>query len=254
MNLTSIEHQLTESRGFKLAQRRPGRHQLIAPIYHEDGDMLDIYLQPSELGDEYVRVCDYGLALMRLSYTFELNSDTRLEILNSILMNSGVKEDDGNLYLDIQIEYLFEGVMQFAGCVQKVCNMRYWSRETVRSAFYDDLGDHVVSAFQDYSPRPRLSPLRSEAFAVDWTLSHDNRLVFLFGVRGNDKAKSVAISLLEFKLAQLRYIGIIVHEHMFDLGSREQTFLTRNADKQYPTFDDFRESGVQDFKRLTGVA
>lgn len=250
MNLTSVKHQLTESRGFKLAQRRPGRHQLIAPIFHEDGDMLDIYLQPSELGDEYVRVCDYGLALMRLSYTFELNSDTRLEILNSILTNSGINEDNGNLYLDVEIGHLFEGVMQFAGCVQKVCNMRYWSRETIRSAFYDDLGNHIVSSMQDYSPRPKLSPLSSEAFAVDWTLSYGNRPFFLFGVRGNDKAKLVAISLLEFKLARLQYVSIIVHENMSDLGSREQTFLTRNADKQYPVLDDFRESGVQDINRL----
>ena len=253
MNLTSVENHLAKAQDFRLEQRRPGKHQIIAPIFHEDGDVLDIYLQSSSLGDEYVRICDYGLALMRLSYTFELNTGTRREILNSILKNSNVEEDNGNLYIDVQIDHLFEGIMQFAGCVQKVCNMRYWNREVIRSAFYDDLSDHVVTSLQEYSPQRNLSPLQTEAFSVDWTLSFGNRSFFLFGVRGNDKAKLVAISLLEFKLARLQYVSIVVHENMSELGTREQTFLTRNADKQYPVFSDFCDSGAQDINRLAGV-
>ena len=253
MNLTSVNNHLTRDQDFRLEQRRPGKHQIIAPIFHEDGDMLDIYLQSSSLGDDYVRICDYGLALMRLSYTFELNTGTKREILNSILKNSDVEENNGNLYIDVELDHLFEGIMQFAGCVQKVCNMRYWSREVIRSVFYDDLSSHVVNTFQAFLPKPKLTPLPSLDLTVDWTLSLDTRSFYLFGVRGNDKANLVAISLLEFKLARLSYVSIVVHEDMSDLGSREQTILTRNADKQYPNLDDFRESGVQDLRRLAGV-
>ena len=253
MDFEPIQHQLTQTQGFDLVQRRAGKHQLIAPIYHEDGDMLDIYLKSSSLGDGYVRICDYGLALMRLSYTFELNTGTKREILNSILKNSDVEEDNGNLYIDVELDYLFEGIMQFAGCVQKVCNMRYWSREVVRSAFYDDLGNHVASSFQDFQPQPKLIPLPSLGLTVDWTLTLDRRSFFLFGVRGNDGANRVSITLLEFTLAQLSYVSIVVHEDMTELGTREQTVLTRHADKQYPNLDGFRESGVQDLQRLAGV-
>ena len=253
MDFEPIQHQLTQTQGFDLVQRRPGKHQVIAPIYHEDGDMLDIYLKSSSLGGGYVRICDYGLALMRLSYTFDLNTGTKREILNSILKNSDVEEDDGNLYIDVQINYLFEGIMQFAGCVQKVCNMRYWSREVVRSAFYDDLGSHVADSYKDFVPKPKLTPLPSLDLTVDWTLSLDRRSFYLFGVRGNDKANLVSISLLEFKLARLSYVSVVVHEDMSELGTREQTILTRNADKQYPNLDDFRESGVQDLQRLAGL-
>ena len=30
--------------GFDLYERRPDNHQLILPIHHEDGDMVEIYL------------------------------------------------------------------------------------------------------------------------------------------------------------------------------------------------------------------
>ena len=56
--------------GFDVYARREGGFQLIIPICHEDGDMVDIYLQESPRGDAYIRICDFGMALMRLSYTY----------------------------------------------------------------------------------------------------------------------------------------------------------------------------------------
>ena len=55
---------------------------------------------------------------------------TRLRIFDDILINNQVANDDGNLCLDVPVGTLYEGIMQFAGCVQKVCNMRYGARET----------------------------------------------------------------------------------------------------------------------------
>ena len=135
----------------------------------------------------------------------------------------------------------YEGIMQFAGCVQKICNMRYWSRETVRNAFYDDLENCVYTDFARFDPHPDLFPLADYPSGVDWTLRHDNRDFYVFGVRGNDKAKNVAISLLEFQKAQLQFISLVVHEDIEELGRRERLYITRNADTQYPVLRDFQE-------------
>ena len=89
--------------------------------------MLDVYLQDSPMGEEYVRICDFGLALMRLSYTYNVDTPDRQRILDGILIDNRVKNDDSNLYLDVHITALYQGVLQFAGCIQKVCNMRYWN-------------------------------------------------------------------------------------------------------------------------------
>ena len=244
----------TPGQRFDLYERRTGDFQVILPILHEDGDMVEIYLQEIPHRERFIRVCDFGHALMRLSYTFEVNSPTRQKILDSILYNNGVTNSGGNLYIETPIDKLYEGILQFAGCVQKVCNMRYWSRESVRSLFYEDLKEHVETRLADFSPKPDLFPLDDNPLlSVDWSLTCNNRNLFLFGVRGSDKAKNVAISLLEFQKAGLPFISLVVHEDMQDLGRRELSHLTRNADKQYPELVAFREDATQDIPRLAGV-
>ena len=238
---------------FDLYERRPGLYQLIVPIYHEDGDMVDIYLDNSPRGEGHVRICDFGMGLMRLSYTYELNTATRRRIFNSILINNGVQDDAGNLHLDVPTDRLYESILQFAGCAQKICNMRYWSRELVRSAFYDDLGDWIQTDLAEFSPEPETFPLPDYPIGVDWSLKHNDRDFFLFGVRGNDKAKNVAISLLEFQKARLPFISLVVHENIEDLGRRERLYITRNADTQYPLLRDFQEKAADDIRRFAGT-
>ena len=115
-------------------ERRPGNYQLIIPILNEDGDMVDVYIQESPLGDGYIRICDYGLTLMRISYSFNVDTPTRQQILDSILINNRVKNDSGNLCIEAPIHLLHESILQFAGCVQKVCSMRYWDIERFTGA------------------------------------------------------------------------------------------------------------------------
>ncbi len=237
---------------FNVYERRSGHHQLILPIFHEDGDMLDVYLTDSPRGENYIRVCDFGLTLMRLSYTYDIDTDPKRRIFEGILFNNGVKNDDGILYIDTAIDTLYQNVLRFAGCVQKVCNMRYWSREIVRSAFYEDLNNYTTTELKMFNPQPDVSPLpKYGLITVDWTLKRNDRDMYLFGVRGNEKAKNVAIALLEFRKAQLQFISMIVHEDMEGLGRKERSHLTRNADTQYPTLSDFKQRAAEDIGRLT---
>ena len=239
--------------GLDVYERRPGDLQVIAPISHEDGDMVDIYLQSSPNDPERVRICDFGMALMRLSYNFEINTPVRQSILDSILINSGVQNDEGNLYLDAPLGSLYEGILQFAGCVQRVSSMSYWSREVVRSAFYENLNDYIAGDLGLFAPARDVSPLPNYPISVDWQLSFNRRNFYVFGVRGNDKAKNVTIALLEFQKANLPFISLVVHENLEELGWKETRLLTANADTQYPALDDFRERAVPDIERLAGV-
>ena len=255
MNINSVRESLNSplSAGFDLYERRPGNHQLILPIHHEDGDMVEIYLQDSPKGEGYVRICDFGLTLMRLSYTYDISTTTRQQIFDSILINNGVGNEEGNLYLDAPMDKLPESIFQFAGCAQKVCNMRYWSREITRSAFYEDLEDYITAELTTFSPSADLFPLADYPTGVDWSLTFESWNFYVFGVHSNDKAKVVALALLEFQKAQLPFISLVVHEAMEALGKKEQLFLTRNADKQYPGLADFQETSVRDIPRLVGV-
>ena len=243
-----------KSDGFDVYERRPGHYQIIAPIFHEDGDMLDLYLMDSPRSDGYIRVCDFGLTLMRLSYTYDIDTDAKRRIFDGILSNNDVENDNGNLYIDTTLGMLHQDVLRFAGCVQKVCNMRYWSREIVRSAFYQDLENYTVTQLSAFDPQPDLSPIPDyDLITVDWTLKYNDRNMYLFGVRGNDKAKNAAIALLEIQKARLPFISIVVHEDMEELGRRERMHLTRNADTQYPRLLDYTQRASDDIPRIAGV-
>ncbi len=242
----------TTASRFDLYERRPGYFQLIAPFLHEDGDMVDIYLQESPFGENYVRVCDFGLSLMRLSYTFDVNSSTRQRILEGILHNNGISSDEGNLFLDTPLDRLYEAILQFVACVQKVCNMRYWSREAIRSTFYDDLDVFVGLNLTQYQPEEHLAPLGDELITVDWALRFNQRRFFVFGVLNNDKAKIVTISLLELQKANLQFVSMIVHEDIEDLREREVKYLSRNADRQYASLEDFKDRVDSDLLRIAG--
>ena len=61
-------------------ERRPGILQLIAPLYHDDGDMMDIFLEATNGKQERIRICDHGMTLMRLSYSFELDTPNKERI------------------------------------------------------------------------------------------------------------------------------------------------------------------------------
>lgn len=238
---------------FDLYERRTGTFQLIAPIMHEDGDMIDIYLQDSPEGEDIVRITDFGMTLMRLSYSFDIHTPTRQRIFDGILNNNGVKAQSGNLFLDTQPNLLYESVLQFAGCVQKVTNMRYWNRESVRSAFYEDFDGYVTDELVKFEPVKNLSPIDDYPISVDWSFTHNRRNFYLFGVLGNEKAKNVAIALLEFQKANLPFMSLVVHEDIEDLGNKERLYLTKNADTQYPVLNDFREKGITDIKRFAVV-
>lgn len=74
MDIESITQALQHGRtGFDVYERRPGNYQLIIPICHEDGDMVDVYLQDSPKGTDYARICDFGMTLMRLSKSLAQN-------------------------------------------------------------------------------------------------------------------------------------------------------------------------------------
>ena len=269
MDIDKILNLLNKVRpSFNIYERRPDKYQLTVPILHEDGDMLDIYLQKSPKGEEYVRICDFGMTLMRLSYNYEINTDSKRKILNSILINSGVENSNGNLFLDTPINKIYESVFQFSGCIQKVCSMDYWNREKAQSSFYKDLHNFVSKDLTEFNPKSDLAPLKesveklysgelyssNELIKVDWSLQCENHQFYLFGILGASKAKDTAIALLEFKKANLSFISLIVHENMQNLGNKESIYLTRNADKQYTRLSDFNNDGVRDIKRYANAS
>jgi hypothetical protein len=98
-------------------------YQLIAPFYHEDGDMYDIFLDINGEGS-LIKVCDHGLTLMRLSYTYELDTPKKEEIFFQILRDNNIENDNGNLFIEAAGENLYTAVLRFTQVISKITNMQ----------------------------------------------------------------------------------------------------------------------------------
>jgi hypothetical protein len=104
-------------------ERRPGILQVVAPLYHEDGDMVDIFLDLPKSESAPIRISDHGLTLMRLSYSYELEGPTKRKIFERILAENGLSEDRGRLYLETRPEQIYPALLQFAQTVAKVSRL-----------------------------------------------------------------------------------------------------------------------------------
>ena len=67
--------------------------------------MVDIFLDlPKSPGDP-IRISDHGMTLMRLSYSYEVDTPTKRKILDRILSENGVMEDRGRFYIETPPEH-----------------------------------------------------------------------------------------------------------------------------------------------------
>ncbi len=232
------------------SEKRPGIQQLVAPLYHEDGDMVDIFLELPRNGGNQVRICDFGMTLMRLSYSFDVDTPNKERILQRILSENQLREENGNLSIEADIDALYPAVLQFAQGVAKVGNMRLFKREVIASLFYEMLQEFIEERLGEYHPQSITLPIpERDDLEVDYQLEKNNRILYLFGVKDPTKARLVTISCLEFQRKRLPFKSMVVHEDFEGLPRKDRTRLTSACDKQFPTLEDFRTNASQFLER-----
>lgn len=232
----------------ELRERRPGVYQLIAPLFHEDGDMVDIFLQAR---NGLVRICDLGMTLMRLSYSFDVDTPNKERIFHRIISENHASEENGTIFIDVRPESLYPALMQFSQIVAKVANMRLYKREVIQSLFYELLTEFVEEGLKAYNPRPSLLPIpRRDDLEVDFALDAKPHPVYLFGVKDTAKARLVTISCLEFQKNHIPFTSFVVHENFETLPRKDQSRITSAVDKQFVTLDDLRKNAVPTLERL----
>ena len=231
-------------------ERRLGVLQLVAPLYHEDGDMVDIFLEPTNGGEEHIRICDHGMTLMRLSYHFDIDTPNKERIFQRILSENRISEDNGNLFLDAKPESLYPSVLQFAQTVAKVSNMEFFKREVIATLFYEMLAVFIGDSLRKYNPRQMVFPIpERDDLEVDFEFGIKPRPIYLFGVKDSAKARLTTISCLEFQRAKLPFKSFVVHEDFESLTRKDRSRITSAADKQFISLDDFKANAEQVLER-----
>lgn len=233
-------------------EKRPGVMKLIVPLFHEDGDMVDIFLE--EISDGRVRVSDRGLSLMRLSYDFDIDTANKERIFRRILNENRVHEDRGNLFVDVAHEQLYPAILNFGQTVAKITNMPLYRREVIANLFYEMLQDKVVERLSEFSPKEDVIPIpQREELVVDYAiLEKTTTPVYIFGIKERDtpKLRLTAVSCLEFQKAKLLFRSVVIHQDFESLNKTDRQIITNAVDKQFTSLDEFASSGWETIERL----
>lgn len=233
-------------------QKRPGIYQLFVPIYHEDGDMMDIFLSMDGKGN--YKLSDYGLTLQRLAYTYDIDTDHKEKVLQKIISENKLLDENGNIGVFTKPDTVFTDIMHVTQAYSKIGSMGYFRREVIESLFYEILDEFIFSELQEFKPQKRVYPIPGRTdIEVDYQFSPNGHPVYLFGVKDSNQAKLTTISCLEFQRAKLKYRSFVVNEDFNKLPKNDRTRLTNACDKQFTSLDDFKKSAVDFFERERGL-
>lgn len=245
--LDALKNQFNDR--IRFVEKRPGIVQLLAPFYHEDGDMLEIYLE--RIGENgKVKISDHGMTIMRLSYEYDIDTPNKRRIFEKMLSENQLMEKDGRLYLDADLKVLYPSVMQFVQAVAKISNMKLYKREVIKSLFYELLDEFIAEQLARYQPESKSLPIpERDDLEVDYTFKGFPKPLYLFGVKDDTKSRLTTISCLEFHRANIPFKSVAVHEDFEALSKKDRKRVTSAIDKQFVDLDDFKTNGEHYFER-----
>ena len=222
----------------------PNVMRIYAPFFHEDGDMMSMYLETMPDGTFLLR--DFGNTLMRVSYTFDIDSDNKQLILNNIVKGNYGILDDFELQLKATLDSLPEAILQFSQLITKVSSIELLQRQTVKTMFFEYLDDFITTKLSNYKVSKQTTPSRDKQLVVDFQIDPPNerKPIYIFGVNENVKASKVVISCLNFQKQKLPFRSLVIHEDFGGLSSFYRNQITNAVDKQFTTLDDFKEEGL----------
>lgn len=235
---------------FTLEPRRNDILQVFVPLFYEDGDMMDIFIRQGK-DDRTFQICDFGKTLMRLSYTFDIDTPRKEKLLDAIVKDGGGSIDNGNIFIQSDASLLFENIMQLSQIISKVDGLRLSKRRSVRNLFYAFFEDFIESDLKKLSPEKDITPIPArDDLKVDYSFRINGRPFYLFGILGNDKALSSVISILSFRQANIPFTSIAVHSDFNTLPSSTQRKVMNVTDKQFYDLDSFRGEAMDYFNRV----
>ncbi len=205
-----------------ITERPDGALLLRTHFEFPDGDQFPIHV--SEVGSGGLRLSDYGHTLMHISYDHDIDSfleATRGQLLERTMSEAGLHWDGGAFYIDTPLDRLPEAIFRFGQALTRIYDLTFLARSHVRSTFYDDLHDLLVSLVdedkieRDYLPQQVPNP---EAYLVDYRIeSKSDSPLFLYGIPNRDKARLTTIMLSHFHRHELPFESILVFEDQSEI-------------------------------------
>lgn len=238
MNATLIEQEFREKvcASLRLEQEGRDRYRVFTPFTFADGDHIAIVLKRHERG--WV-ISDEGHTLFELTYEMDeksLQKGKRQEIIDSTIEFHGLQECDGELLIPVESGDYGDALYTFVQAVLRIADVRYLSRERVRSTFLDDFRALIA----EHVPEDRLrfdwhDPQRDpkEEYTVDCRLDGGETPVFLFPLANDAQTRDATINLLQFQKWGIGFESVGVFEDQVIINRKVLARFTNEVDRQY---------------------
>ena len=210
--------------------------RVFVPFEFPDGDRLVIRLR--EIGDAGYELTDVGHTFMHLSYEVDmdaLESGNRKILLEAIEQRTGIEERSGELVLPTRADVVAGDLFQFVQALLQISDLRFLSRERVRSTFADDLRGMLSERFGErahfdyfdtgHDPEGR--------YPIDCLLNNLPRPIAIFGIGSDSQARDATITLLQFRTWSRELFAAGVHEEMEEVSGKVLARLSDVVDKQF---------------------
>jgi Domain of unknown function DUF1828 len=178
------------------------RYIISTPLTFEDGDKLPLILK-KENGNWFLS--DEGHTFMQLTYDLDesdLQEGNRKEIIDRTLLAFQLRNRQGELILPIEGERYGDSLYSFIQALLRIDDIRYLSRERVRSTFVEDFKrfvENIVPATRrTYKWHdPQKDPQAN--YEVDFRLNGTDKPLFIFALDSDSKVRDATISLGAFE-------------------------------------------------------
>lgn len=230
---------------FKLRLVKPWVFQLFLPYYHEDGDMIDLFIQT--FWDNIV-LTDFWKTMMRLSYYTDLDSPTKKKLLDNIISSYYVKYEEWKLVIVVDsIENIFAYVMELITVIIKISDISYLKQERVKSMFYEYFDNFMIKDLsiklnakveKDYVP-----PFdQKKEYITPYAILKKNKPPLLFfPVLNDDRCKDSIMTLLYYKTNNFPNKSIVVFNDFSEVNTKNSWKLIDIADRPLSSFDSNKE-------------
>jgi hypothetical protein len=221
----------------EIVREGPDRYVVITPLAFGDGDVLPIVLRRQD-NDGWL-LTDEGHTFMQLTYELDdadFQQPTRREIILRTLSAFGLQNRKGELVLPISDEKYGDALYSFIQALLKIDDIRYLSRERVRSSFMEDFKELMARV----TSRERVSynwhePQRDPdaKYPVDCRINGTPSPLFIFALPSDERAAIATITLHMFNRWNLSYKAVGIFEEQEKISPKTVARFTDICNKSF---------------------
>lgn len=213
-------------------EKRPGVLQVVAPFYHDDGDMHEVFILPGEVSNTWV-LSDSGMTLLRLSYTFDNLSEGREALVRKIVSENGLDLVEGALRVASTRETLFFDFMSLQRAITQIMAIKFQKSRRTTSSFYEDVRSELAEALAPWKPQFDYQPLQGRDDLVIDIQVPARRPIFICTAREDQRYLRAGLTCSQLAQHGLSFRSLILVEDEKAIAMPNWRTVTNIVDKQY---------------------